>query len=297
MDLEGPEASAAQRWTVPSPEHPTLAAAVEQAFDGTHIQVLSGYSECLAGPLILDRSIFLDGPADCSALITGEEGLIVAAGAALNTVVLRRLRIRVVGGCPALLLAGGCTVDRCEVETAGSGVGIEVAAHSGNAVQILRSVIRDCQVGVSLAGGAAAAVLDGSHVERCVCGVALTGLHVGEGWSEVLVSLAGASLALNSEADLRLRAWSVQEQASGLIRHAPPGEEVSVCGWPGEQCNVVAPTDRGPVVLHFNGGKVNATLFEDEDEGCAGSEEDGLEEGLSFCELSLPDKAAAGSDL
>ena len=35
------------------------------------------------------------------------------------------------------------------------------------------------------------------------------------------------------------------------------GEELAVRGWPLESCNVVAPTDRGPVILHFTGGKVS----------------------------------------
>lgn len=250
---------------VPSAEFATVAAAVQGAGDGTLIQVKPGHAETLAFPLILDHAVYIEGPADTSAKLEGEEGLIVAAGGAANTVVLSRLHLRVVGGGPALLLAGGCSVERCEIDTCGNGVGIEVAAHSGSAVQILRSVIRDCQVGISLAGGAAAAILEGTHIERCACGISLTGLDVEEGWSDALVSLSGASLALNSEADLRLRAWSIREKA-GELRQAPPGREISACGWPSEQCNVVAPTDRGPVVLHFDAGKVNATLWDGEDD-------------------------------
>ncbi|CAJ1354617.1 unnamed protein product, partial [Effrenium voratum] len=262
---------------VPS-QWPSIAAAVEAAEEGALIQVQPNYVEQLLQPLILDKNICLAGPADNSALIQGE-GLIVAGGKSLSSVVLSRLRFQITGG-PALLLAGGCSVERCEVECAG-GVGVEVAAHSE--VRILRSVVRDCQVGISLAGGAASALLEGTHIERCACGLALTGLDVEEGWGDVLAPLSGASLTLN-EADLRLRAWSVREKG-GVMRHAPLGEEISLCGWPYEQCNVVVPTDRGPVVLHINGGKVNATLWDDEDEGTAESEGDAQDS--SFHEVDL----------
>mmetsp|Transcript_61579 Transcript_61579/g.115156 ORF Transcript_61579/g.115156 Transcript_61579/m.115156 type:complete len:305 (-) Transcript_61579:76-990(-) len=281
------------RRVVPSAEFPTVASAVEGAENGTLIQVMSAHCEKLESPMILDRALYIEGPADNTACLEGEEGLIVAAGGAVNTVVLSRLCLRVHGGGPALLLAGGCSVERCEVDTGGRGVGIEIAAHSGHAVQILRSVVRDCQVGISLAGGAAA-ILEGSHVERCICGVALTGLDVEEGWSNALASLSGASLTLNSEADLRLRAWSIREK-DGSVRQAPPGREISVCGWPSEQCNVVAPTDRGPVVMHFDAGKVNVTLWDAEDDDNddgddAGSNADssGGPLGSSFQEIELP---------
>lgn len=261
-----PAPTPVQRWIVPSSETPTLAAAIERCSDGTHIEMLSGHVEELQTPLIIDSAIFLEGPADGSSIIVGEEGIIVAAGPASNSVVLRRLRLRVTGGGPALLIAGGCTVDRCEISTAGAGVGVEVTASSGAAVTLERCMVYDCEVGISLPGGAAAAHLEGTAVEGCACGVAVTGLDVREGWSEVLSSIAGATLVNNGDADLRLRAWSVLE-ASGVLRQAPPNVEVSVSGWPQELCNVVAPTDRGPVVLHFVRGQVNATLFEEEEGG------------------------------
>ncbi|CAK9022951.1 unnamed protein product [Durusdinium trenchii] len=238
----------------------------------------SNHREALLQPMIIDKAICIAGPADASALLEGE-GLIVAAGPSMSSVVLSRLRLRVAHGGCALLLAGGCSVERCEVDTAGMGIGIEVASHRD--VRVLRCVVRDCEVGISVAG-AAAALLEGTHIERCKCGLSLTGLDVKEGWCDVLEPLATASLTLN-EVDLKLRGWSVQDQA-GAVRQAPAGEEISLSGWPLEQCNVVVPTDGGPVVLHINGGKVNATLWDDEAE----AEEDGsVPQDDSFHELDI----------
>merc|ERR1712176_817962 len=70
-------------------------------------------------------------------------------------------------------------------------------------------------------------------------------------------------LSENSESDLRLQAWSVTEKATKVVRQAPPGQEVSVRGWPGEKCSVVVPTDKGAVILLFDGARVNATLFDE----------------------------------
>ena len=94
----------------------------------------------------------------------------MAAGSSVASVVLSRLRLRS-AGC-ALLLAGGCSVERCEV--LGGSVGIEVTKQ--RQVRILRCVVRHCEVGISLAGASAA--LEGTHVERCKCGLSLTGLDV-----------------------------------------------------------------------------------------------------------------------
>eukprot|EP00434_Breviolum_minutum_P008500 symbB.v1.2.007499.t2/scaffold458.1/size201867/5 len=207
-----------------------------------------------------------------------KQGLIVAAGPEVETVVLSRLRLHCTVNSVALLLAGGCSVERCEVDTSGKGVGIEITASS--AVRVLRCVLRDCEVGISVAG-ATAALLEGSHIERCRCAVSLTGLDVQEGWCDILSSLATASLALN-EVDLRLKGWSVLEKG-GAVRQAPLGEEISLSGWPLEQCNVVVPTDRGPVVLHISGGKVNATLWDDE----AAEESEGSVAQDSFHEVDL----------
>lgn len=264
-DGEEDEQPGVQRWVVPSEAWPTLQAAVEQAGDGTRIKLQSGYKEELSRPLILDRAVFIEGARDGSSRIVGEESIIVAAGGATNTVLLRRLQIHITCA-PALVIAGGCTIQCCEVRAAG--VGIEVAAHAGRAVHVLRSVVRDCDVGISLAGAASGASLEGSRVERCARGVAVTGLDVEEGWSNVLGSLTGVTLS-NNVADLFLRGWSVKEKASGLVRRAPPGEELSMRGWPKEDLHVVAPTDRGPVVLAFSQGRVNAALFDDEEEEAA----------------------------
>eukprot|EP00913_Durusdinium_trenchii_P001284 g1183.t1 len=241
---------------------------------------MSNHREALLQPMIIDKAICIAGPADASALLEGE-GLIVAAGPSMSSVVLSRLRLRVAHGGCALLLAGGCSVERCEVDTAGMGIGIEVASHRD--VRVLRCVVRDCEVGISVAG-AAAALLEGTHIERCKCGLSLTG------WCDVLEPLATASLTLN-EVDLKLRGWSVQDQA-GAVRQAPAGEEISLSGWPLEQCNVVVPTDGGPVVLHINGGKVNATLWDDEAE----AEEDGsVPQDDSFHELDISGKQRTSS--
>merc|ERR1712216_603292 len=234
----------------------------------------------------MGRAIFIEGPSDCSARLTGDQGMIIAGDAVENTVVLRRLELHVSAG-PALLIAGGCTVDRCSIE--GADVGIEVTARTGSAVRILQSVVRGCRTGISLSGGAATA-LAGTRVERCGDAVAVPGLNVNEGWNEVFRTLEDVVFEENSGANLALRGWSIREK-SGIDRLAPPGEELAVRDWPGEACNVVAPTDRGPVVLHVTGGQVNATLFEDDEEEGADAEGDG-----SF-EASTLEKSPKGEAL
>eukprot|EP00439_Symbiodinium_sp_Y106_P070212 s5111_g12.t1 len=237
---------------------------------------LPGHAETLAFPLILDHAVYIEGPADTSAKLEGEEGLIVAAGGAANTVVLSRMHLRVVGGGPALLLAGGCSVERCEIDTCGSGVGIEVAAHSGSAVQILRSVIRNCQVGISLAGGAAAAILEGTHIERCACGISLTGgleRRAGLPFRGILgtelrgrPSLAGLEHSREGWATPTGPTWtrdfgvSTPQLSPSFTDAMHPPEAAA----PPRRAQ--APTDRGPVVLHFDAGKVNATLWDGEDD-------------------------------
>jgi len=263
---------------VPSDMWPTLAAAAAHAMDGTHIQISSGHTEELRGPLILDQAVCIEGPADCSARFVGADGIIVAAGNRSNTVVVRRIRLYVTAG-PAMVVAGGCTVDTCEIRA--NGVGIEAASHTGHGVQVRRTVVRGCQVGISLAGGAVAAVLDNARIEHCQCGVLLTGLELEEGWNKVLVSLAGVAF-VETDADLRVRAWSIREKASGVVRKALPDQEVTISGWPKEPCSNVAPTDGGAVVLTFKEGWVNATLFEAEDDA---------EEGGSHSDVS-PSKAS-----
>lgn len=280
---------------VPSAAWPTIAAAVEDAEDGTKIEVAAGYHEVLQGPLILDRAILIEGPGDRDPLLIGEDSIIVAAGAARNRVILRRLRFRISGGAPAIVIVGGCTIEECEIES--EGVGLEVAAHSGNAARILRTLVRGCEVGISLAGGASAAVIEGSHVQRCDCGIALTGLNVKEGWSDALSTFADVTMFENKTADLRIQGWSVQEKATGVVREAPPGEQVSVTGWPLEQSSVVAPTDRGPVVLHVEGGRVNATLWDDEeaDEEPRSHSDSDRGEATSF-ELDTPERRKHSPD-
>lgn len=254
---------------VPSPTWPTIAAAVACAMDGTKIEVQSGHSEVISEPLILDHAIFIEGPTDCSARLTGDQGMIIAGGSVENGVVLRRLELHV-SATPALLVAGGCTVDGCSIE--GAEVGIEVTEKAGSTVRILQSVVRGCQTGISLSGSATTA-LSGTRLERCGDAVAVTGLNVREGWNEVFRTLEDVVFWENSGANLALRGWSIREK-SGVDRLAPPGEELAVRDWPKEACSVVAPTDRGPVVLHFTGCRVNATLFEDDDDGEGSNEGD-----------------------
>jgi len=249
-------------WIVPSPSWPSLAAALARATDGTHIEVLPDYSEVIIEPLILDCSICIEGPRDCSAKLLGEEGIVIAGHMVGNAVVLRRLHLKL-SSAPALLIAGGCMIDNCIIE--GAEIGIEVTARSGSAVRILNNRIRNCGTGISLSGGAAAA-LAGTRVEDCSDAVVITGLDVKEGWNEVFGAVEDIAFVNNSGANLTLRGWSIYEQ-SGAVRLAPPGEQITVRGWPQEACNVIAPTDHGPVVLHFIGGKVNTTLFEDDYEG------------------------------
>jgi hypothetical protein len=252
---------------VPSAAWPSLVAALESAQDGTHIEVLPDYRETLTEPLILDRAILIDGPADCSARFLGEEGIVIAGDARMNSVVLRRLEFHL-GAAPALLVAGGCTLLNCSVQ--GADVGIEVTARTGRAVQILNCLVRGCRTGISFSGRAATE-LAGTRVEHCTDAVAITGLDVNEGWNEVFGTVEGVVFEKNEGANLTLRGWSICEK-SGVVRLAPPGEEIAVRGWPREACNVVAPTDQGPVVLHFTGGQVNATLFEDDYEEGAGTD-------------------------
>merc|ERR1712187_721323 len=108
--------------------------------------------------------------------------------------------------------------------------------------------------------------ISASHVERCRYGIALTGFDVSEGWNDSFGSISDVTLVDNAEADLKLQAWSVKETATQIVRQAPPGQEVAVQGWPAEKCSVVVPTDRGAVILLFDASRINATLFEDEED-------------------------------
>lgn len=249
-----------ERW-VPSDSWPTIASAVENALDGTFIQVRSSHVERLSAPLIIDCNVCIEGPAQGAAYILGDENIIVAAGKGADAVFLRRLRVRV-AGVPSLLLAGGCTLDRCIVES--SDVGIEVAAHAGSVVRIRNCLIQNCSTGISLAGGTEV-MLDGTVIENCLWGVSVTGLTIGEGWNQTLGSLSSATFKQSREANLILRAWGIRDR-HGRADHTAAGRgEAVVHGWPGEACSIVTPLESGGAVLHFSGGNVNATLFEEED--------------------------------
>ena len=62
-------------------------------------------------------------------LMYAKESIIVSAGSTRNAVLLRRLRLRMIGaeGLVALVIVGGCTLEDCQVEA--TAVGIEIAAH------------------------------------------------------------------------------------------------------------------------------------------------------------------------
>lgn len=249
---------------VPSASYSTLADAVAGAADGTRIKVLAGHTEVLCQALIIDRAVFIEGPEDGSCHIRGEEGIVVAAGPVRQSVLLRHISVTSTVA-PALVIVGGCTIEACVIEA--SGIGIEIAAHAGSSVCIRQSLVHRCRVGISLSGGAAA-LLEDTRVQRCDCGVAITGLVIREGWNEVLGSLSGGDFESNADADLLLRAWSIRERDSDVVRYAPSGGsagEVAVRGWPREACSVVAQTDSNVVVLAFRGGEVNATLFDGDD--------------------------------
>lgn len=245
---------------VPSDAWPSLALAAADAPDGTSIQVRAGHTETLSAPLIIDHNICIEGPAEGSARLFGEESIIVAAGKELDAVFLRNLKLQM-QGVPALVLAGACTVEQCTIE--GAVVGVEVAAHAGSVVRIQHSFVHDCRIGISLAGGSEA-LLEGSRIERCRQGVAVTGLMIDEGWNQTLGSLAGATFLRNEEADLVLRAWGIQGRRGRAELRAADDSEVAVLGWPAEACSVVAPLESGGAVLHFNGGNVNATVFDED---------------------------------
>jgi len=246
-----------ERRLVPSHHWPSLASAVADAPDGTLVQVLSGHSETLDAPLVVDSNVCIDGPAEGSARTFGQESIVVAAGKAKDAVFIRRLKLHIQGG-PALIIAGACTVDHCTFE--GADVGIEVASHAGRIVRIQDCFVHECRVGVSLAGGSEA-VLEGTRVQHCDRGVVVTGLAISEGWNQTLCSLALANFVSNSEANLALRALSICEQGSNMVAEG----EVVLSGWPHEISSAVVPLGRGAAVLHFRGANVNATVFEEEE--------------------------------
>merc|ERR1719215_1312840 len=253
--------SEACRIVVPSDSWPTLAAAVADAEDSTQIHIQQGHSEVLRSPLIIDKAVHIEGPEGGHCSIESEESVIVAPGKN-GVVVLKRLELKVFGA-PALILAGGCHLEHCSID--GASTGVEVAAHAGSTVRIQASVVQNCKIGVSLSGGADCA-MDGSQIQQCVIGCSVTGMLIKEGWNEKLGSMAKAKFTDNVDADLMLRGWSIQEKGGEGVRFSAPDGEVVVKGWPSEACNVVAPTESGAVVLLFNGGQVNATLFEESDE-------------------------------
>merc|ERR1719329_1740768 len=119
--------------------------------------------------------------------------------------------------------------------------------------------------------------MDGSQIQQCSVGCWVTGLRMEEGWHSQLGAVAKATFKDNTDSDLTLRGWSVHEKGGEGVRFSAPDGEVVVKGWPGDVCNVVAPTEHGAVVLLFNGGQVNATLFEEEEENEGGSDDDNPE--------------------
>jgi len=249
---------------VPSKQWPNIVTAVADARDGTLVQVLPGHVETLDAPLVLDSNVCIEGPAQGSARVFGQESIVVAAGKAKDAVFIRHLKLHIQGG-PALVIAGACTVDHCTFE--GADVGIEVAAHAGRVVRIQDCFIHECRVGVSLAGGSEA-VLEGTRVQTCNRGVVVTGLAICEGWNQQLGSLALATFISNSEANLVLRALSIFEHGRQLVAEC----EVVLSGWPHEIFSPVVPLGDGAAVLHFNGANVNATVFEEGGDAASGSQ-------------------------
>jgi len=247
-------------WEVPSPEWGSLAEAVEAAPEGTHIVVLAGHVELLTTPLVIDRTLYIEGPdaREGVARFIGEDGIVIAAMHGDQSVVLRRLSLNITHA-PAIVIAGGCSVERCRIEAAG--VGIEVAAHIGSIVNITRSLVRGCRVGLSLAGGTVS--LEHSRIEYCSCGLSVTGLEMSESSTDILSSLAGAEFCNNGDADLLLRGWSVRD-ASG-VSEAQPGTEVVVNSWPREPCKILTKTESRPAILYFKDGTVSATFTSETD--------------------------------
>jgi len=260
-------------------QYPTLVEALHHAEPGSTIEIASGHQEYLPDSLIIDKTVVIEGPqglggfSASAPLLFGEESIIVATESSTDFVALKRLRFSCRGGLPTVVLASGCVMEECDIES--SGVGVDVLARSGGNVRLISCRLHHCQVGISFKGSFAAATLEGTNVERCRCGLVLTGLEVTEGWNtDTLTPLVGVALVENEDADLMIHGWDVKEQAYGTIRRAPPGGEVSVRGWPRESCSTVAGTDLGPVVLHFNGPSINATLFEQDHEGSASGSDD-----------------------
>lgn len=261
------------RMVVPSDAWPSLAAAVADAEEGTQIHIQQGHSETLLAPLIIDKALHIEGPEGGRTTIRSEESVMISPGKA-GVVVLKRLELKIVG-VPALIIAGGCHLEHCCID--GADVGVEVAAHAGSSVRIQGSVVQKCRLGVSLSGSADAD-MDGSQIQQCSVGCWVTGLRMEEGWNSQLAAVAKAKFKDNSDSDLTLRGWSVHEKGGEGVRFSAPDGEVVVKGWPADIVNVVAPTEHGAAILLFNGGQVNATLFEEEEEEVndGGSDDDNL---------------------
>lgn len=208
---------------------------------------------------ILDQPIEIEGPADQSATLVVEHGIICALPRGGGALVLRNLTVRSTGA-PALTLAGPCSIEFCNIS--GTGVGVQVTAGDGEErPRLVQNTVVGCGVGLHFAGGTRA-LLDGNRLEKNTLGVVIVGLELPEGRSEGLAALQRTKFGQNEVADVQLMSLGVQiAGANGKLHRIDAASDIKLRRF-GDTCCVAARTDLGSLVLRVDRTETYAAVSE-----------------------------------
>ncbi len=127
-----------------------------------------------------------------------------------------------------------------------------VVSEGAEAPYLAQNMIHGCDVGLFLAGGLGAAVLDRNQVEKNSHGVVIVGLVAPEGESEALATLGHTSCVDNVAADLKLMSWSVRQAASDVVHCVRQDAEVLIKRF-AKIHNDFVQTESGGIVLRTEG--------------------------------------------
>eukprot|EP00401_Gymnodinium_catenatum_P051838 CAMPEP_0117535502 /NCGR_PEP_ID=MMETSP0784-20121206/40967_1 /TAXON_ID=39447 /ORGANISM="" /LENGTH=391 /DNA_ID=CAMNT_0005332029 /DNA_START=32 /DNA_END=1204 /DNA_ORIENTATION=- len=247
-----------RRLVVPSADLPTVGHAVAASPDGAIIDVLPGHYERL-NTMVLDQPFVIEGPADRSATLVAEHGIVCAARAdARGTLILRNMTLRSTLE-PVLTITRPCSVEFCDIS--GSCVGVQVMVGArGEAPYFVQNAIHDCADGLCFVGGLHCE-LDRNRVEGNGRGVVVVGLELPEGPSEGLAALDQTHFAKNSVADLQLVALMVRDSAGAVLRCEGADSDILIPRF-GEARTVVVPgtEDRIKVLLRLQGLRAHVSL-------------------------------------
>eukprot|EP00929_Paragymnodinium_shiwhaense_P039806 TRINITY_DN20860_c0_g1_i4.p1 TRINITY_DN20860_c0_g1~~TRINITY_DN20860_c0_g1_i4.p1 ORF type:complete len:534 (+),score=68.30 TRINITY_DN20860_c0_g1_i4:121-1602(+) len=205
------------RLVVPTDQWPTLQGAIAGNPRGACIQLLSGFHEEV-NSLILDQPFEIDDPADQSATLVVQSGIVCAVPPSVTDCVLalRGLQLRSASSS-AVTVAGPCHIEFCQIKD--SAIGMLIMVNAGAEVRITHCAVTGCDVGVHFMGHPSAA-LQSCELKNNKKAVVIVGLELMEGCSHGLHCLDGLFFSESIEADLQLDALSVKSAPSGVLQTA-----------------------------------------------------------------------------